>query len=185
MEKYFPRARRLRLAGAACAGLAALLLAAAIILFEGAVSFEGRYIGDVPTYPAGASLILLLIAAGLGFRAAADPGSRGVAASSVSAILAACVAVVAAFFMVLEAIQSDVVICVDGSSAWLAAYTGASPNPCGGYIIPKSEQHLFTEPANIALAGGVLGVVAMVLFFFGRKRWKLSATPPAQQPPQP
>ena len=158
------------LAGAACAGLAVVLLVIAIALNAQALAVEDGIVDDEAIGPWILAIIAAVLASGLAVRAVRAPHRRGVVGSIV---LMACAGVLALIGAILAIAQPAVFNagygCLGSSAAWLAVQMRPTPATCG-YLIPAADTALFYPAALAGVGAAVLGGVGAAATFAGRNR---------------
>ncbi len=163
-------ARRLRLGGAACAGLAVALLVAAIALNDNAISVEAGIVPDDAFGPYVMGIVLAVAAAALGVRSVQrqSPGSERVAI--IASVSTGFLAVLGAILAIGEpAVFNAGYGCLGRSDVWLAAAMRPTPATCG-YLIPAADGALFYPAAFASCGAAALGVACAILTFAGRTR---------------
>ena len=158
------------LAGAACAGLAAVVLVGAIALNSQALAVENGIVSDDAIGPWLLGILAAALAGVLAVRALRAPHRRGVA---LSVVLGACASALGAIGAVLAIAQPAVFNagygCLGSSSAWLAVEVRPTPATCG-YLIPAADTALFYPAAYAGVAAAILGGVGAAATFAGRTR---------------
>lgn len=170
--------RRLGWSAAACALISALLLGAAIPLNERAVGLENGVTGDGASYAIGFALLLALIAGVLSLRFALNPDRGLLEAAIVVAVLAVLAGVGAGFLVVFGPVATHIQTCLAGHEAWLAVYTGPTPDACGNPAVPESEYSYFYPAMYLSWGAAALLLPSIVLLVRSGGRSMPASTQP-------
>ncbi len=170
MDQSLAQARRLRLTGAACAGLAAALLLAAIVLNDNAISLESGIVPDDAFGPYVMGIVLAIAAAALGVRSVRRPSPGSERVVIIASVAMALLAVLGAILAIGEpAVFNAGYGCLGQTDVWLAAAMRPTPATCG-YLIPAADGALFYPAAFVSCGAAALGVACAILTFAGRTR---------------